>query len=91
MTPGNEERCYTVWGFAMSSMISHPIRTFVNRSHGTSLDGVTSVNVRIWFIRPIKYGFFLLSNFSFSSLCFHTRYWLKFTMRSFIVPFRALL
>jgi len=43
--------------------------------------------VRIWLFAPLKYGFYLLSNVSFSSLSFHTRCWLKLNMFSFIVPF----
>ena len=61
-------------GFCNEQYDFPPNKIFVHSSHGTSLEGVACVNVRIWFLRPIKYGFFLLSNLAFRSLYFNTRY-----------------
>ena len=45
-------------------------------NHKISLTSSKIAVVRVWFSAPLKYGSFLLSNISFSPLCFHTRYWL---------------
>ena len=51
------------------------------------MPGIPKVLVRVYFLSPLKYGFFFLSIVSFSSLCFHTQYWLKVNACSFIVSF----